>query len=53
MYNLHGKDGPVGGVPAVSTMVKSISFEEKNRDQLLMVVIAYLYSVELLCIYHR
>ena len=40
MYNLHGNGGPVGGggVSAASPMVKSISFKEKNRDQLLMVL---------------
>ena len=41
MYNLHGNGGPMGGgggVSAASPMVKSISFKEKNRDQLLMVL---------------
>ena len=38
MYNLHKKGGPAGGVLAASPIVKSVSFEEKNRDQLLMVL---------------
>ena len=37
MRNLHKKGGPTGGVPIASPMPKSVSFEEKNRDQLLMV----------------
>ena len=39
MYNLHRKGGPAGGVPTASPMVKSVSFEEKKRDQLLMVLL--------------
>ena len=40
MYNLHRKGGPTGGggVSTTSLIVKSVSFEEKNRDQLLMVL---------------
>ena len=37
-YNLHIMGGLAGGVPAASPMVKSVSFEEKNRDQLFMVL---------------
>ena len=37
MYNLQRNGGSAGGLPAASSMPKSISFEEKNRDQLLMV----------------
>ena len=38
MRNLHKKSSLAGGVPAASPMPKSISFKEKNRDQLLMVL---------------
>ena len=38
MFNLQRKGGPVGGVPAASSMPKSVSFVEKNRDQWLIVM---------------
>ena len=42
-------------MPTASPMVKSVSFEEKNKDISLLVsfVIAYLSSMELLGIYHE
>ena len=36
--NLHRKGGPAGGVPVTSPTVKLVSFEENNKDQLLMVL---------------
>ena len=36
--NLHRKGGSAGGVPVASPTVKLVSFEENNRDQLLMVL---------------
>ena len=55
--NLHRKGGPVGGVSAASMMVKSVSFEEKNRDiSLLGFVFSFSFSpfssMEFSIIYH-
>ena len=53
IYNLHRKGGPIEGVLAASPMPKSISFS-RNGKRLTVdgFVIAYLFSVELLDIYH-
>ena len=51
--NLHKRGGPPrgggGGVPAASPVVKSISFEEKNRDiSLLGFLFSFIFSLSFL-----
>ena len=52
--NLHIKGGPTGGVSDVSPMSKSVYFLRKgsSRSTIDGFVIAYIYLVELLGIYH-